>query len=408
MSSSSVQPVPQTASILSETVDGYEISTTAASPSKLKKKLSSFQARMADDKSGAVDIKSKYFPAYAAGVPLQEGKVFAVTGCTTGTGYQLARTLIEKKALVLCLNRLSGRSLLAFNKLTDLAEQSGAPAPVDIPCDLTKFSSVHEAGKALQARCSGSGLDVLVNNAGIMAFCDDATEDGADIQMQTNHLSHFLLTSYAMPLLETASGLRGEARIVNHSSCARAIKTTGGWTNELKAEYFGKNGGNLGGNATGKIMEGPNYERYQQTKLANCVFTYALKDRLEAKGSKIKALVAHPGVAPTSLMLNTAVGSEDYLMVKMPDCLASMMLKYLMHSMEDGTMGILMCSCEPEVVQGGFYGPLGRGLVGGAVHDQKAYKGKAELLPEETQAHAAARKMLWEESEKTCGITFTI
>ena len=56
-------------------------------------------------------------------------------------------------------------------------------------------------------------------------------------------------------------------------------------------------------------MTGANYERYQQTKLANLVFTYALRDKLAAKGSKVKALCAHPGVAPTSLMLNTMVSA---------------------------------------------------------------------------------------------------
>ena len=57
------------------------------------------------------------------------------------------------------------------------------------------------------------------------------------------------------------------------------------------------------------MMTGANYERYQQTKLANLVFTYALRDKLAAKGSKVKALCAHPGVAPTSLMLNTMVSA---------------------------------------------------------------------------------------------------
>ena len=65
------------------------------------------------------------------------------------------------------------------------------------------------------------GLDVLCNNAGVMALKDKATIDGFDVQMQTNHLSHFLLTKLCMALLEKASQLRDEARIVNHSSIAR-------------------------------------------------------------------------------------------------------------------------------------------------------------------------------------------
>ena len=240
------------------------------------------------------------------------------------------------------------------------------------------------------------------------SFADEATEDGCDIQMQTNHLSHFLLTQICMPALDAAASLRGEARIVNHSSCARAINAAGAsksWTNDLKPAYLGKNGGQLGGNATG-MMSGANYERYQQTKLANVVFTYALNERLRACGSKIKALVAHPGVAPTSLMLNTMVGSEDHSMLAMPQCVGKLFFKWLMHSQEDGTMGLLLCTTDPAAEGGQFYGPYGKGLSG--VHDTAAYKGKAVLMPEEPLADEAARKMLWEVSEQTTGVTFSI
>ena len=77
-------------------------------------------------------------------------------------------------------------------------------------------------------------------------------------------------------------------------------------------KYLQKNGGNLGGNSD-KIMQGANFVRYQQSKLANVVFTYALHKRLQDCGSKVKALVAHPGVAPTQLSVGTmsAGGASD-------------------------------------------------------------------------------------------------
>ena len=392
-----------------ELVDGYEISTKPDSPIKLKKQMSAYLARQNEDKAGSMDMKTYYYHAYAASVASQEGKCFAITGCSTGTGYTLARTLVEKRAQVIVLNRPSGRHDLAMSKLTDLSQKHGAPAPVAIPCDLTHFDSVRKAGADLLAACTTTGLDGLINNAGVMGFADEATVDGCDVQMQTNHLSHFLLTSICMPALEMAAAQRGEARIVNHSSCARAINATGaskGWDNHLKPEYLSnKRGGNLGGSHAG-MMTGANYERYQQTKLANVVFTYALRDRLAAKGSRVKALVAHPGVAPTSLMLNTMVGSGDTSMLALPQCLSKLFLKWLMHSQEDGTMGLLMCACEPSVASGDFYGPYGKGLSG--VHDTHAYKGKAVLMPEEPLADEAARKMLWEESETSTGVTFAI
>mmetsp|Transcript_109960 Transcript_109960/g.342837 ORF Transcript_109960/g.342837 Transcript_109960/m.342837 type:complete len:115 (-) Transcript_109960:191-535(-) len=90
--------------------------------------------------------------------------------------------------------------------------------PISIPCDLMSFKSVRAAADKMCADFSQKGMDALVNNAGIMAFKDKATEDGCDVQMQTNHLSHFLLAKLCMPLLETAASLRGEARIVGGTS----------------------------------------------------------------------------------------------------------------------------------------------------------------------------------------------
>ena len=105
-------------------------------------------------------------------------------------------------------------------------------------------------------------------------------------------------------------------------------------------------------------------------------------------------------------MLNTMVGSGDTSMLAMPQCLSKLFFKWLMHSQEDGTMGLLLCSADPKAQSGQFYGPYGKGLSG--VHDTKAYKGKAELMPEEPLADEAARKMLWEESERSTGVTFAI
>ena len=103
-----------------------------------------------------------------------------------------------------------------------------------IDCDLQNFESVHSAMEIIKSKYTV--IDVLVNNAGVMALKDQATKDGYDVQMQTNVLSHFLITKELFPLLQKSK----EARIVNHSSMARL----GG---PLDMKYFEKNGGNLGG-----------------------------------------------------------------------------------------------------------------------------------------------------------------
>ena len=231
-------------------------------------------------------------PAFAdlcASLPQMSGKVVAVTGCTTGTGLVLARVCAERGARVLMLNRASPRAQAALQQLSTIP---GAGQVSFVECDLSSFASVKQAATKIKEQLGDRGLDVLCNNAGVMAMPDAATTDGCCVQMQTNHLSHFLLTAELWPLLEKAAAVAGEARVVNHSS-----QPTRPENRPLMAEYLGKNGGTLGGDAAGWVpFTGPRWQRFQQSKLANIVFTLALRDKQPA-GSKIKALVAHPGLA---------------------------------------------------------------------------------------------------------------
>ena len=121
-------------------------------------------------------------------------------------------------------------------------------------------------------------------------------QDVYDTQMQTNHLSPVLLTAELFPLLEAEAEQNGDARIVNHSSLGRLHTVNKG----LEEKYFGKNGGNLGGDSI-KLMGGACYHRYFQTKLANSVFTYGLHEKLKLRNSKVRALCAHPGGSATNL-----------------------------------------------------------------------------------------------------------
>merc|ERR1712224_132603 len=132
------------------------------------------------------------------------------------------------------------------------------------------------------------------------------------------------------------------------------------------------------------MMKGPRFHRYQQTKLADVVFTYALDTRLRKVGSKVKALCAHPGVAPTELapsMMKTTGASMN------PSCMGCIFSMLFMQSAEDATMGILRGCCDPSAKSKDFYGPIGKGLAG--------MKGKADLLPEQPLADADAEALLW-------------
>lgn len=302
------------------------------------------------------------------------GTVVAITGTTSGTGYVCARELGKLGALVLLLNRESDRSKSAVESLR-------AAVPVakfePITCDLQDFESVRKAALEISGRFER--LDVLCNNAAVMAFPERATKDGYDVQMQTNSISPFLLTKELMPLLRKSQ----DGRVAIHSSAARL-----GSNHDSK--YFGKNSGNLGGDGTEEESSrfgGPRWERYHQSKLANCTFAFGLKARLEqARVSNVKVLLAHPGLAHTGLHLTTAaVGGMDANSEFMKNA----------QSAEDGALGIIRCCADPEAKSGDFFGP--RGWTGPAV----------KLEPEALLFDADNVRINWEGCEAAVG-TFEI
>merc|ERR1712226_932668 len=109
-------------------------------------------------------------------------KVVVVTGCTSGTGLVLAKVCAHKGATVVLLNRDSERAEAAFQAVQESARNS--TVVVSIPCDLCDFESVRGAANQLIEMFGESGIDVLANNAGVMAMNDIATKDGCDVQMQ--------------------------------------------------------------------------------------------------------------------------------------------------------------------------------------------------------------------------------
>jgi NAD(P)-dependent dehydrogenase (short-subunit alcohol dehydrogenase family) len=325
------------------------------------------------------EVESKWFPEFVTKLPSLEGKTVVITGTTTGTGFIIARTSIQKGAkAVLLLNRPSERATKTEEELKAFIVDGSKTTVETIPCDLQDFSSVRAAAEKIKA--DHEAIDVLCNNAGVMALEDKATKDGYDVQMETNHLSHFILTKELYPLLKRAQELRGEARIVHHTSAARKGVP-------LKAEYFGKNGGNLGGNGASMFLGGARWERYHQSKLANSVFTKALADKFGNSG--IKAAVAAPGMSSTNLTVSTSkdggMGSGTWFM-------------RFSQSAEDGAMPVLAACFDPSTNNGDFWEPQNRGnMIGPAV---KVPWDKLSKDPENA-------KLLWKESEEACG-AFTI
>ena len=300
------------------------------------------------------------------------GKVVVITGTTSGTGYVCAKEVAKKGATVVLLNRQSER---AENSYTQLKSEFPDGKFDQITCDLQSFESVRNASEAIKTKYEV--VDVLVNNAGVMALKDQATADGYDVQMQTNVLSHFLLTKELFPLLKKSKA----GRIVNHSSMARLGPP-------LANEYFEQKGGNLGGDGTEEenfSFRGPRWMRYHQTKLANAAFTYGLKNKLEAANvSNVIPLLAHPGLAKTKLQVTSAAtGGMD----------GKAELMDMAQSAEDGATGIIRAAMDPNANAGDFFGPAGQG-----------WTGFPDLLtPEDLLLEEGNLRINWEGCEKAVG-----
>ena len=321
-------------------------------------------------------IKSKHFEDFKNKLPKMYDKTVIITGTTSGTGYVAAKTLAELGARVIMLNRPSSRSLKVHEEILKTHPNSDLTT---INCDLQSFKSVSNAINEIKKRFS-EGIDVICNNAGVMALKDISTVDGYDIQMQTNHLSHFLLTCELIPLLKKNSILKGESRIVNHSSIARHS------VRKLEKIYLEKNGGNLGGNGKSLFFGGARWKRYGQTKLANAAFSAALHNKL--KNHRIKSLFAHPGLSNTELQITTLKDGG------MPKFFTRKMMKRS-QSEEDGAMGIISCICLPNIKSGQFWGP-GKGLL--------AIKGKAKPYDfEKKYNNDRTIDLIWEKSCNAVG-----
>mmetsp|Transcript_16318 Transcript_16318/g.29843 ORF Transcript_16318/g.29843 Transcript_16318/m.29843 type:complete len:344 (-) Transcript_16318:290-1321(-) len=336
---------------------------------------------------GLPEVGDRLFPKFEKTLPSLQGegdvpaKIVVITGTTSGTGYQAALTCAKLGASVVLLNRPSERATASLEALRKSCPDATFD-PVD--CDLASLKSVEAAAEAIKAKYDA--IYCLANNAGVMALADQATEDGYDIQMQVNHLSAFRLTSLLFPLLEAGGERWGEARVVMHSSIARR----GG---PLREKYFGKNGGNLGGDGTS--MTGGRFKRYHQTKLANAVFMAALADRLDKKKSKVISVMCHPGASTTNLATSiTDAGGFNFSSLLNP------VIRAVVQSQADGSMGLLQCIAGSDVKNRQFYGPRGPfGMKG------LASRGAAKLLPnEELYDNPTDKALLWRVSEAEVGL----
>lgn len=287
-------------------------------------------------------IANRCYESVLKGLKGQDNKVLVITGATSGIGYVVAKSALLLGAKVVMLNRPSPRAMSAY---THLKKNFPKGEVHNIACDLASFSSVEAAAQAVHKLCK-EGVDVLFNNAGIMAFAKEATEDGLDIQMQVNMCGHFLLTKLLMHALVQAESVRGEARIVNHTSAvARSV-------NAFDANYMSKNSDKWGDDGQSMLLSpGGRWLRYAQTKFANALFTACLHAKLKDCSSSIKAVAGHPGIARTLLQPRTVAHGG------MSAFMESALFALCGHSEDDGACSLLLACFGEQVGSGQVVGP---------------------------------------------------
>jgi NAD(P)-dependent dehydrogenase (short-subunit alcohol dehydrogenase family) len=211
----------------------------------------------------------------AADLPSFAGRTVIVTGANSGLGAVTARELARVGAQVILAVRNPGRGEAAAQEMTGDVEVR--------QLDLQNLASVRQFADGVD-----SDIDVLVNNAGIMAVPHAVTSDGFESQIGTNHLGHFALTNLLLPKITD--------RVVTVSSMMHYIGYISlrdlNWTSRPYSAWLA----------------------YGQSKLANLLFTSELQRRLQAAGSKLRAVAAHPGYSHTNLQGQSGSRIGDALM----------------------------------------------------------------------------------------------
>jgi NAD(P)-dependent dehydrogenase (short-subunit alcohol dehydrogenase family) len=262
----------------------------------------------------------------ARDIPPQRGRVALVTGATGGIGFEVARAMAAAGATVLLAARNQAKAEAAMARIAAEAPE----ARLDhVPLDLADLNSVRACATAVGAR--HAELDLLVNNAGVMALpTRRLTTDGFEMQFGVNFLGHVALTAALLPLLRRA----GASRVVTVTSLAYRMGRLR--FDDLQGEHGYRP-----------------WRAYAQSKLAALSFALELQRRSERHEWGVASLAAHPGWAMTDLYTNgpASEGTPPLLLRLMRRA-----TRLLSHSAEVGARPLLFAATAPAAKPGGHYG----------------------------------------------------
>jgi NAD(P)-dependent dehydrogenase (short-subunit alcohol dehydrogenase family) len=299
-----------------------------------------------------------------ADIPDQANRTVLITGANSGLGLRSAEALAAKGALVLMACRNGVKAAAAWDQV--VAEATAAE-PVVLQLDLADLASVRACADEVNETVEG--LDVLMNNAGLMAVPLARTADGFEMQFGTNHLGHFALTGLLMSVLTKAEA----PRVVTMSSVMhRGRRMQWEDLNAEKTRYH-------------------RWQAYGQSKLANLLFMRELDRRAKKAGIGLTSVAAHPGYAATNLQSHPASWLERRVIALGNTLVAQ--------SDVMGALPQLYAATAPDVQGGEYYGP--HGLFESRGHPERVGSSATSRDPETAQR-------LWAVSEELTGVTYDL
>jgi NAD(P)-dependent dehydrogenase (short-subunit alcohol dehydrogenase family) len=294
-------------------------------------------------------------------IPDQHGRTAIVTGANSGLGLVTARELARHGASVVLACRNTAKGDEALTEIQSLLPA----AQVELAeLDLSSLASVQEFAERFLA--SHDGLDLLVNNAGVMAPPRRETADGFELQLGTNLLGHFALTAHLIGAMEGREG----ARVVTLSSNAHKMGRIN--FDDLQSTHGYRRWG-----------------AYGQSKLADLMFSLELDRRLRAVGSTVASVAAHPGYAATNLQ-TAAAPAIDRLVMRATNLVMA-------QSAEMGALPSLYAATYPGLEGGSYVGPDGIG----------EFRGHPKICsPNRAARDQQVAARLWDVSQELTGVQF--
>lgn len=304
-------------------------------------------------------------------MPDQSGRTAVVTGGNSGIGLIECRELVRHGARVILACRDESKGNEARDRIgTDLGTGT---AGIEVRrLDLASLDSIREFSAGLRADLP-DGLDLLVNNAGVMAPPRLETEDGFELQFGTNHLGHFALTGLLFDTLKLKPG----SRVVTVSSIA--------------AKLGQLNFDDLHGRRSYR-----RWQAYGQSKLANLVFALDLQMLVSEAGLDMKSMAAHPGVAATNLT-SAGNGLDTGLMGRLSRPFLKLNDLFVAQDSEAGALPVLRAATDPGLAGGTYVGCDGYG----------ERRGKPVTVePRRLALNPEVARKLWQASTEATGVDF--